>query len=211
MTNAWWGRKRLAFIGFGLYFGLFLIPKVAPGFGAPLFTFLLTLSLTLVVPLLMLLAFWSTTALVVSKLRKCPIGTRSKAAGHTAIAGLSVFAVFLALGNVLPSPLPTGSHDKDFDREVWMDAESANYKPGDITPRQKMLADVVKRLPAKNRAELEKMLGPSLDTSYFKSTGRDLIYVTGPERDSFIGIDSEWLLIWVDENGLYKRHEIATD
>ena len=211
MTNAWSGTKWLTFIGFGLYFGLFLIPKVAPGFGASPFAFLLTLSLMLVVPLLMLLALWGTTALVISKLRKRPIGPRSKAAGHTAIAGLSVFAVFLALGNVLPSPLPTGSYDKDFDREVWMDAESTDYKAGDITPRQKMLADVVKRLPGENRAELEKMLGPSLDTPYFQSTGRDLIYVTGPERDSLFGIDSEWLLIWVDENGTYKRHAIVTD
>jgi hypothetical protein len=74
-----------------------------------------------------------------------------------------------------------------------------------------MLADVIKQLPGKNRTEIENMLGPSLDSSYFKSTGRNLIYVTGPERDSFIGIDSEWLLIWVDENGIYQRHMVTTD
>jgi len=107
--------------------------------------------------------------------------------------------------------LPTGSYDKQFDREAWLDPESANYAAGDITPRQKMLADVVKRLPGQTHAELENMLGPTLDTPYFKSTGRDLIYVTGPERDSLFGIDSEWLLIWVDENGIYKRHAIVTD
>lgn len=55
------------------------------------------------------------------------------------------------------------------------------------------------------------MLGTSLDTPYFQSTGRDLIYVTGPERDSLFSIDSEWLLIWVDENGIYKRHAVVTD
>ena len=74
-----------------------------------------------------------------------------------------------------------------------------------------MLEDVVKRLHGQSRVELENILGPTLDTPYFKSTGRDLIYVTGPERDSFFGIDSEWLLIWVDENGIYKRHAIVTD
>lgn len=47
--------------------------------------------------------------------------------------------------------------------------------------------------------------------TYFQSTGRDLIYITGPERDSLFGIDSEWLLIWLDENGIYKRHAIVTD
>ena len=75
-----------------------------------------------------------------------------------------------------------------------------------------MLADVVQRLPGRSRAEIESLLGPGLDTFYFKSTGRDLIYVTGPCRDSPVGpIDSEWLLIWLDENGVYERHSIAID
>ena len=122
-----------------------------------------------------------------------------------------MFMAFMVLANVLPSQLPSGSYDKQFDHEVWLDPESTNYTAGDITSRQKMLADVVKRLPGHSRAELENMLGPTLDTPYFKSTGRDLIYITGPERDSLFGIDSEWLLIWVDENGTYKRHDIVTD
>lgn len=211
MTNAWSGTRWIAFIGFVLYFGLFLVPKVYPSVGASPIAFLLVLSLMLVVPLLILLALWSTVALVISKLRERPIGPRSKAAGRTAFAGLSTFAAFLVLGNVLPSPLPSGSYDKQFDRVVWSDPASTTYTAGDITQRQKMLSDVVLRLPGQSRAELEYMLDPTLDTPYFKSTGRDLIYVTGPERDSFFGIDSEWLLIWVDENGIYKRHAIVTD
>jgi hypothetical protein len=211
MSNAWPRTQWFTFIGFTLYFGLFLVPKVAPGFGASPFTFLLTLSLMLVVTLLVLLAIWGITALGISKLRKRPIGPRSKTAGQTALVGLSMFAAFLALGNVLPTPLPSGSYDKEFDRAAWLDLASADYTEGDITPRQKMLADVVKRLPGQSRTELEKMLGSSVDTPYFKSTGRDLIYITGPERDSFFGIDSEWLLIWLDKNGMYKRHAIVTD
>jgi len=54
-SKTWW----FAFVGFALYFGLFLIPKVVPGFGATPFLFSLTLSLMLVVPLLVLLALWS--------------------------------------------------------------------------------------------------------------------------------------------------------
>jgi len=206
-SRTWW----FAFIGFALYFGLFLIPKVVPGFGATPFLFLLTLSLMLVVPLLVLLALWGTAALVISRVRRRPIGQRSKTAGRTALVGLSMFAAFMVLANVLPSQLPSGSYDKHFDREAWLDPESANYATGDITPRQKMLAEVVKRLPGLRRAEIENMLGPTLETPYFKSTGRDLIYITGPERDSLLGIDSEWLLIWFDENGIYKRHAIVTD
>jgi len=60
-----------------------------------------------------------------------------------------------------------------------------------------MLVDVVKNiLPGRTRAEIEEILGPSLETSYFKSTGRDLIYGLGPQRDSYFSIDSEWLLTY---------------
>ena len=57
----------------------------------------------------------------------------------------------------------------------------------------------------------ESMLGPSLDTPYFQRTGRHLIYVLGPERDSYFVIDSEWLLIWLDSAGRFKRYAIYTD
>ena len=40
-------------------------------------------------------------------------------------------------------------------------------------------------LPGRTRAELETILGPSLDTAYFNETGRDLIYVLGPQRNSY--------------------------
>jgi hypothetical protein len=206
-SRTWW----FALVGFALYFGLFLIPKVVPGFGATPFLFSLTLSLMLVVPLLVLLALWGTAALVISRVRKRPIGPRSKAAGQIALVGIAAFAAFMVLANVLPSQLPSGSYDRQFGREAWLDPESANHISGDITPRQKMLAEVVKKLPGLRRSEIENMLGPTLDTAYFQSTGRDLIYITGPERDSLFGIDSEWLLIWLDENGIYKRHAVVTD
>jgi hypothetical protein len=206
-SRTWW----IAFAGFALYFGLLLIPKVVPGFGATPFLFSLTLSLMLVVPFLILLALWGTAALVISRVRKRPIGSCSKAAGQIALVGFAAFAAFMVLANVLPSQLPSGSYGRQFDREAWLDPESANYIPGDITPRQKMLAEVVKKLPGLHRSEIENMLGPTLDTAYFQSTGRDLIYITGPERDSLFGMDSEWLLIWLDENGIYERHAVVTD
>jgi hypothetical protein len=65
-------------------------------------------------------------------------------------------------------------------------------------------------LPGKSRAEIEALLGPSLDTGYFKGNGRDLIYILGPEGGLF-GIDSEWLLIWLDKAGRYDHSEIARD
>jgi len=202
---------RYIFFGFALYFGLFLVPKIDPSFGASQFAYLLAVSAVIVLPILVLLGLWGTVALVFAKLQKKPIGPRSKTASAVAFAGLSIFVTFLILSNVLPSPLPSGSYSKEFDRAIWLDPASTEYREGDITPRQKMLADVISRFPGKSRVEIERMLGPSLDTQYFKSTGRDLIYVSGPERDSFFSIDSEWLLIWIDEKGIYKRHAIVTD
>lgn len=211
MMDAWSRTKWINFVGFGLYFGLFLIPKIYPGVGATPFALLLTFSFMLVVPLLALLAIWGTVALIASKVRKVPIGPKSQAAGHTAFAGISMFVAFVALGSMLPAQLPSGSHDRAFDREAWLDPASTAFTPREATPRQKMLANAIAQLPNKSRADLEAMLGPSMDSNYFKGTGRDLIYVTGPERDSFFGIDSEWLLIWVDDKGTYERHAVVTD
>lgn len=43
------------------------------------------------------------------------------------------------------------------------------------------------------------------------STDRDLIYLLGPKRDFLSAIDSERLLIWPDETGMFERYEIAND
>ena len=75
-----------------------------------------------------------------------------------------------------------------------------------------MLGSVVDRLePRQDRVKIEALLGPSLDTPYFENTGRDLIYILGPERDSFFGIDSEWLLIWLDDSGHFARYGVNID
>ena len=101
------------------------------------------------------------------------------------VGGSALFALSLAADRLIAGALPTGSGVLKFDRAVWQDEDSCGFVDADITPRQKMLRDVVERvLPDRTRAEIEGQLGPSLDTSYFRSTGRDLIYVTGPERDS---------------------------
>jgi hypothetical protein len=200
-----------AFASFTLYFGSFLAQKIVPSFGATAFVFLLTLSLLIVVPILILLAVWGTIALARERLRKKPMSAWSRAAGHIAFAGIAACATSLVLGSLLPNSLPSGSYERTFDRGAWLDPASADYVKGDITPRQKMLADVVSKLPGQSRSTLEVMLGPSLDSWYFKDSGRDLIYMTGPQRDAVFAIDSEWLLIWVDDKGIYEGHAIVTD
>jgi len=66
-------------------------------------------------------------------------------------------------------------------------------------------------LPGKTRGELEAPLGPSEKTYYFSNTGRDPIYPLGFERDTYLGVDSEWLLEWLDGSGHYQRCMIAND
>lgn len=201
----------ISFLVFGIYFGLLLVPKVFPSVGATAVGLVLMLSALAVIPIVTILAIWSIGARARATLRRLPVGPKSKAAGQVAVAGISMFAAFLAFAALLPNSLPSGSYESPFNREVWLDSDSTANLPGQATPRQKMLADVIAQLPHKGRSELEAMLGPSMGTQHFKSTGLDLIYLTGPERDSFFPVDSEWLLIWLDANGTYQRHAVVRD
>lgn len=199
--------------GFSVYFSLLFVGKFFPAlaasgtFGAFSFAVLLpTFLLTLVV--LPLFFIWGLGAFFIASLRKRPLGKISGALLRVGAIGLASLFVVVTVGSALPQRLPKLI---EFDRMVWIDPKSAELVSGDITPRQKMLGNVVEKLPGKNRQELEALLGPSLDTSYFASTGRDLIYVVGPERDGFFSIDSEWLIIWLDPNGQYQRHAVVVD
>ena len=97
-----------------------------------------------------------------------------------------------------------------FNSELWEKNINVIDRSG-YSPRQKMLKDVIKNiLPGKNKSEIEQLLGESLSTDYFRSIDMDLIYLMGNERSLF-AIDSEWLLIWLDENGEYEKFKLMTD
>jgi hypothetical protein len=204
-------RSWILLVSFTCYFALFLVPKALPAVGTRMVSLILLLSIVVVLPTLVGLAIWGAIGRFLSRRQKRPVSGGSRWAGQIAIAGFGAFVLFLLLANILPSALPTGSYANEFDQSTWLHLKSADYVHNDITPRQKMLAAVVAKLPGSTRAQLEQSLGPSLETGYFMSTGRDLIYVLGPERDTLFGIDSEWLLIWLDENGVFARYEIARD
>jgi len=81
-----------------------------------------------------------------------------------------------------------------------------------MSPRQKMLKSTIEtNVLNKTREQVISVLGPPTETSHFKSSGRDLAYYLGPERDSLFGIDSEWLLIWFDKEGKVSKYQIAVD
>jgi hypothetical protein len=74
-----------------------------------------------------------------------------------------------------------------------------------------MLRDLVDRvLPGKTLEEMKALLG-SPEQSYLQRSGACLVYCTGRQRDTLYRIDSEWLLIWCDQNQRFQRYEIGND
>ena len=125
---------------------------------------------------------------------------------------MSTAAITLSLSSAAYARgLPTGSFAKDFDQQLWATPSSSEYVNGDITERQKMLGDAVQTIVVNgSKQKIIDTLGQSEGDGYFSSSGRDLIYCMGPQRDSF-PIDDEWLLIWFDSKGRTTRYEIWAD
>ncbi len=118
------------------------------------------------------------------------------------------------LGCTSEPTLPEGSDLLPFVSHDWKSDVSTQFSKDDfVTPRQKMLKDVVEKVVLNGSKEsILEQLGPSTDTQYFVSTGRDLVYYLGPELEGYMGnIDSEWLLIWFGEDGKLSKYEIARD
>lgn len=138
--------------------------------------------------------------------------TKFSKIGIFLLLGLTILipAIFM-INKYIPSELPSGSDMKPFDSLIWQADSSSNWNNG-ISLREQMLKDVLEnKLPGKNKQEIEKILGPSLETNYFRSVDKDLIYYLGPQRDSVLNLDSEWLLIWLNEDGKFKSYKIAND
>jgi hypothetical protein len=193
-----------------VFFAFLLVPNWKPAAGASVGFVLYTVCVVVFVVALALAAVGGAVRAILA-IRRGRSAERATRLCVAALLGLAAFGLVAAAGRFVRGRLPTGSYLRSFDRAVWSDVHSADFVAGDATPRQKMLGDVVKRLPGRRRAEIEADLGASLETPYFRSTGRDMIYVLGPERDALFGIDSEWLLIWLDANGRFERYEIRTD
>ncbi len=124
------------------------------------------------------------------------------------IVAVVVIAVLAGLAVVL---VAFRQDTMPFSPALWQAPSSSRYRERDITDRQKMVDDLMRHhLPGKTRDQVMRMLGPQGDTSYFRSLEYDLIYRLGPERGWF-GIDSEWLLVWFGEDGIFEECRIVTD
>jgi len=120
---------------------------------------------------------------------------------------LGLFALVVAVGLLTLAaihfwkarPLP-------FDRAVW-NAEVADLEDN----RRHRMADWLvqrRRLIGMSRAEVISTLGEPTVTSHFRKY--DLVYVLGNER-GWMSIDSEWLLMRLDDAGRVSAAEIARD
>ena len=203
------GMRTTAVLLLLLYFGIFLVPKFFPR-SFESFTFLgFFASLFLVLGILAILGVWGAIGMACSRLRQEKTRPRHRFLVVYAALGFVFFGVVITV-HLIPFTLPSGSYQLKFNSSLWTSPESSFHVEGDITPRQKMLGDAVAVLPGRTRSEIEAVLGPSLDTPYFASTGRNMIYSLGRQRAVF-SVDGEWLLIWLDESDRFLRYRIASD
>lgn len=96
----------------------------------------------------------------------------------------------------------------DFDSAAW----KARSLDGDnMWPtRLRMVDDLLEsnRLSGATRQQVEQLLGPPDATEYFKDWS--MVYWLGPERGTF-RIDSEWLVLRLDEKGVVRELRSVTD
>ena len=149
-------------------------------------------------------------SLLVSLFRRSRPGLRTHRAGQFVIAGATVWLLVIVIGALVPHRLPTSYEFDQFDRSLWLSSASVDVYKTSLAPRQRMLASTISGLKRKNRAEIEDLLGPSLEMSRFREKGVDLIYFIGPYMKAYtFGVDAELLLIRLSEDGRFERYELG--
>ncbi len=76
-----------------------------------------------------------------------------------------------------------------------------------------MIDDMIntKIIDGLSKQEIIELLGEPLDNvGYFKQLNYDMIYNLGMERNP-LGVDNEWLLIWLDDGQIVSKYELRTD
>lgn len=108
--------------------------------------------------------------------------------------------------------LPTGSYELSFDSNLWKNEVSLEIDDNFITLRQKMLGDLANNhLLGKSQKELIRLLGIPSEKMDPDGDGPALSYPTGPQRDSYFAIDSEWLIVEFNEQGAAHKFSIRAD
>jgi hypothetical protein len=152
------------------------------------------------------------TLLAKQQHRLC-IRAKMRSSRHRALALIVVVLLASAVfggralrSALLPIPLDRCA-SREFHPRLWSDTIQA-HSP--TAPRGCMVDDLLRRhsLLGATRSEVEELLGKPTTTSYFRDY--DLVHYLGPER-SFLGIDSEWLVLRLDGAGRVSERRIVTD
>lgn len=115
--------------------------------------------------------------------------------------GMSLVGGVLLIYAVLAGPLPFVA--------TWWGAEGPGWD--DPWFRRHRMADgfvLTGRFVGASRADIVGLLGEPPGHGYFRHY--DLVYPLGAER-SWLGIDSEWLAIGLDEEGVATEVDIVRD
>jgi hypothetical protein len=119
---------------------------------------------------------------------------------------------FILLISCSQQPLPSGSHELKFEASTWQNEESANWNKDGVTIRQQMLGSLLsENVAGKNRAQIIQLLGQPSTKMDPDGAGPHLSYPTGPQRDSYMAIDYEWLIIKFDSSDKYESFYLASD
>jgi outer membrane protein assembly factor BamE (lipoprotein component of BamABCDE complex) len=94
-----------------------------------------------------------------------------------------------------------------FDSSTWKQTGQLNQSS---YPRLEMAEDLIRdrTLYGKTKQEVIELLGKPSNDGYFKTY--DLVYWLGPERGWF-SVDSEWLLIQLDDSERVIKYELGRD
>jgi hypothetical protein len=121
----------------------------------------------------------------------------------------SLAATFILISNltfgiivrkIILNDLPYGSNYMKFNADLWKESGDST-----VEIRQKMLKDLLKNiLPGKSIFEIKTLLGKPdrIDENVIS-------YVTGMSRISVFSVDMEVLMIFFDENQIFKNYKIA--
>lgn len=103
---------------------------------------------------------------------------------------------------------PMGERPIPFESARWI-ATPAEFSHESI--RQRMVDDLLRSHPlvGRSRAEVESLIGPPDVTAYFREY--DMVYMLGQQRNSFLAIDSEWLVIKLDALCRVTEARLVTD
>jgi hypothetical protein len=95
-----------------------------------------------------------------------------------------------------------------FDPVAWRNGD--NVAAGSDAPRLRMADGLVRSgmLRGQSAAAVRDLLGPASPTEKWRDW--DLVYWLGPERGP-ISIDSEWLVVRFDRNGVVSEARVVRD